>query len=98
MALACNLSSPELRKRRETVIADLSTHIRSVQETADSYTYTLPITPQILVQVASFIETERQCCEFFSFRLLVPSGSENLFLEISGPPGTKEFLKSELGL
>ena len=96
--LACKLTTPELRRRRESVIADLRSHIRNREETADGCIYTLPATADTIGQVTSFIETERQCCEFFSFRLSVPSGSSEIHLEISGPQGAKEFLKDELGL
>lgn len=96
--LACKLTSPELRQRRETVIASLRSQISKTEETADGCIYTLHATAQTIGEVASFIETERQCCEFFSFRLSVPSGSADLYLEISGPQGAKEFLKNELGL
>lgn len=96
--LACKLTTPELRRRRETVIAGLRSQISHTEETADGCIYTLPATARTIEQVTSFIETERQCCEFFSFRLSVPSASSEMHLEISGPQGTKEFLKDELGL
>ena len=96
--LACKLTTPELRRRRETVIADLRSRITNKEETADGCIYVFPATADTIRHVTSFIETERQCCEFFSFRLSVPSGSPEMHLEISGPQGAKEFLKEELGL
>ena len=98
MTLACKLTTPELRRRRETVIADLRSHITGTRETEDGFVYSLPATNAVMAQVASFIGTERECCEFFSFRLSIPSDSGELFLEISGPEGAKEFLRAELGL
>jgi hypothetical protein len=98
MTLACKLTTPELRHRRATVIAELFSQVVSTEETDDGFVYTLPANGATIAQIASFIETERGCCEFFSFRLSVPSPSEHLSLEITGPAGTKEFLRSELGL
>jgi hypothetical protein len=95
--LACKLTAPELRERRETVITALRAQVSSVAETGDGFLYTFPLTTHMVGQVASFIETERQCCEFFSFHLSITSGSTEMTLEISGPEGSKEFLRNELG-
>lgn len=41
------------------------------------------------------MENERQCCRFFRFRLTIEPDLGPFWLEVTGPPGVKEFL-SEL--
>jgi hypothetical protein len=44
------------------------------------------------------IETERQCCRFLRFQLTVESDEHTIWLEFTGPPGTREFLAGMLDL
>ena len=50
--------------------------------------------PDALPQVAAFIQNERRCCPFLAFRLTLADGA--LWLELTGPEGTAEFLTHEL--
>jgi hypothetical protein len=47
---------------------------------------------------ARFIALERLCCPFLRFTLDVAPGRGPVVLTINGPPGTLEFLQSELHL
>jgi len=42
--------------------------------------------------VTEFIGAESQCCPFLRFRLTLEPGGGPLWLELTGPPGTREFL------
>ena len=42
------------------------------------------------------LDAERQCCRFLRFRLTVEPNLGPIVLELSGPPGTEEFLASLL--
>lgn len=44
------------------------------------------------------IASERQCCPFLTFRLTVEPQEGPIWLELTGPAGTREMLMSELGL
>jgi hypothetical protein len=48
-------------------------------------------------ELVEFIKTERACCDFFIFNLSISSKSE-AWLEITGPRGAKDFIKTELGI
>ena len=45
-------------------------------------------------KIAMFIKTERLCCDFFSFDLII--SDNNLSLSITGPEGAQEFIKTEM--
>ena len=44
--------------------------------------------------VADLIIAERECCPFLTFQLTAESQMGALTLRVTGPDGTKEFLKS----
>ena len=39
---------------------------------------------------------KRACCDFFEFNLSVSDDKGEVWLEITGPKGTKEFITSEI--
>jgi hypothetical protein len=49
-----------------------------------------------LAMLATFIDLERRCCAFLRFRLTIEPGGGPVWLELTGPPGTREFLAAEL--
>lgn len=48
--------------------------------------------------VARFIANERRCCPFLTFNLRVTPPDGAVWLELTGPEGTREFLEAELPL
>lgn len=95
--LICRLTAPELRERKKTVIAQLKGLLKQRTLIENGYEYVFPGTDEVLALVADFIKTERLCCDFFTFRLEVPSNSQTLTLHLSGPSGTQEFIDLEIG-
>lgn len=51
-----------------------------------------------LVEVARFVDHERKCCPFMSFHIELEPENGALTLSMSGPPGTREVVDSELEL
>ena len=93
--LSCKLTSPELRKRKETVIASLKKQVLERKELPNGYAYKFTDTDAVLDELTEFIKTERQCCDFLNFRIDV-TNEPATWLEISGPEGAKEFITAEL--
>lgn len=93
--LTCKLTTPELQKRRTTVIAELKKVVLAKAEVREGLKLTFPGTDECLDQLIGFIKSERLCCDFFVFNLTV--SNENAVLEITGPEGSKEFLEHEVG-
>lgn len=44
-----------------------------------------------------FIKTERECCDFFIFGLSVSGDKIQIWLELTGAAGAKDFITAELG-
>lgn len=95
-APACKLTTPEFQKRRATVIAELKAFVLHRKEVSHGMAYYFPGTDEILDKLITFIKTERICCDFFTFELIVDANK--VILNMSGPEGAKQFLREEVGL
>lgn len=96
LLVACSLTEPELAARRAGVLGE----VRRAQEAArwlpDGVELRFAPEPERLALLATFIELERRCCAFLRFRLTVGPAGGPIWLELTGPPGTREFLQAEL--
>jgi hypothetical protein len=95
MALTCKLTTPELQQRKRTVIQALKGLVIGKTETAKGFKYRFDGSDETLDLLNSFIKTERLCCDFFTFELMVSSDGF-AELELGGPEGTKDFIRHEL--
>ena len=59
--------------------------------------YKFDSSDKMLDLISSFTKTERMCCDFFDFTLTVEAETGFMWLELSGPKGTKEFVNEEIG-
>ncbi|RYZ60699.1 MAG: hypothetical protein EOO14_06920 [Chitinophagaceae bacterium] len=96
--VACKLTTPALRKRKEEVIAVLKNKVREKTELQDGYRFTFEGSDAMMDTLVDFIKTERQCCNFFTFNLTVSDDESSHLLSLTGPDGAKEFIVSELNL
>lgn len=95
-SVACKLTTPELQERKRTVIATLKSFVLEKVETKHGIQYKFEGTDHLIDLVSSFIKTERLCCDFFDFTMSIRADG-SLWLELSGPEGTKQFINSEIG-
>jgi hypothetical protein len=94
--LTCKLTTPELQQRKKTVIAELKNQVLEKVETDQGFKYKFDGSDKMLDLLNSFIKTERLCCDFFVFNLTASSDTKFTWLELSGPEGTKDFIKHEV--
>lgn len=94
--LSCKLTTPELQQRKKTVIAELKNKVLEKTETDKGFKYKFDGSDKMLDLLNSFIKTERLCCSFFVFNLTASSDNSFAWLELSGPEGTKDFIKHEI--
>ena len=97
LPVACTLTEVELRERREGVLRKVRGAVAEVKEVADGYAYRLPADGVWLSELAQLVNLERQCCPFLTFRITAEPAGGPLWLEVTGPPGTKDFLASTFG-
>lgn len=92
--MSCKLTTPELRQRKETVIASLKKQVIEKKELKNGFAYKFPGTDNVLDELTEFIKTERECCDFFTFTIAVDKSEA--WLELTGADGVKEFITAEL--
>ena len=98
IAPSCKLTTSELQQLKSTVIGRLKKQVIQTKELANGFAFKFTGTDQMLDELIEYIKTERRCCDFFTFNLSIKGDQSEIWLELSGAEGTKDFLKSELGM
>jgi hypothetical protein len=97
LPVACTLTEPELQARRAGALAEVRRRQQDARWLPDGVALRFAADAEQLATLATFIELERRCCAFLRFRLTVEPGGGPVWLELTGPPGTRDFLAAELG-
>ena len=71
--------------------------MQDIREADNGYEFSFPGGSDTLVGVAEFISRERLCCPFLEFTFKVWPDYEVITLLLTGPEGTREFLREEFG-
>jgi hypothetical protein len=98
LAVACSLTTPELRARRAAVLTFVRAHLSERRDLPNGMGLRVPADSSVIARVAELMDAERQCCPFLELRLTVTPDRGPVWLELTGPAGTRDFLTDELGL
>lgn len=96
--ISCKLTTPELQKRKETVLASLKSKIIEKKEVPNGYSFKFAGTDAVIDELTEFVKSERACCSFFIFTLSFSGDGSEAWLTLTGPEGAKEMISDELGL
>lgn len=94
MPIACSLTTAQLRDREATLIAQFRAAVIQTEELHEGYAFRLPGDGKWIGLIAELIAAERECCPFLTFGLTVQSHAGPVILCVTGPSGTKEFLRA----
>jgi hypothetical protein len=94
--IVCTLSPSDLRGRREGLLADLVRLAEAREPLPHGYRLRFAPTGDVLATIARTVEAERQCCRFLRFGITVEPDGGPIFLELSGPAGSGEFVAALL--
>ncbi len=97
LPVACSLSADELGVRRQALLPGLLALATGHHDLEQGRRLTFPPAAGTLDAIARAIDAERHCCPFLRFALTVDQADAPFTLDITGPPGTKEFLADLLG-
>lgn len=92
LPIVCTLSPAALAARRAGLLADLLRRAVGREERPTGLILHFPAAEDTLFSIARAIDAERQCCRFLRFQVTVEPDGGPISLELSGPPGTREFL------
>ena len=96
--LACDLTvfEPDDRERYRQLSRELFAACQKTRELPEGLAFQLPCDDSWILKTARWVTQERLCCPFLSFELAFEGNHNSMELRLSGPPGTKEFLRAEL--
>jgi hypothetical protein len=94
--VVCMLSDAKFREREATLLAQFKVATTGTRELHDGYAFQVPGEEKWLSLVAKLMAAERECCPFMTFEVRAEPKMGPLSVRITGPEGTKDFLKSIL--
>lgn len=96
LPVACTLSAHEQHCEADALLPGLARLARRMETLPDGRRMEFDAAPGIVARIAGVVERERECCRFLDFALHVGADGGPVTLELTGPPGTGEFLASIL--
>jgi hypothetical protein len=96
LPVVCTLSPAALAARREGLLLDLWRRAEDCQDVPDGVRLRFAPEGDMLSLIARTVNAERECCRFLRFQLTVEPDGGPLWLEMTGPAGTREFLSALL--
>jgi hypothetical protein len=93
LPIACKLTDPEFQQRRTELLNTFRNSLLETKELAEGYAYRFPADGNWIAELAQLITFERQCCPFLRFNLRLEPAEGPIWLELTGPEGTKGFLQ-----
>jgi hypothetical protein len=96
MPVACCLTSAELREREATILAQFRSAVIDTEELLNGYAFRVPGDRKWVAITAEMIVAERECCPFLTFEFVAQPSMGPVIVRVTGPAGTKDFLKTIL--
>jgi hypothetical protein len=96
LPIVCTLTPETIQTRRAALLPGLLARTESCEPLPEGYRVRFAATGDILTAIAHTVDAERQCCRFLRFLVTVEPDGGPITLDISGPPGTREFLDALL--
>ena len=96
LPVACTLGLDALRARREGLLAELFRRAEGYELTTEGLRLRFAAGGDMLSTIARAVDAERECCRFLRFGITVEPDAGPIMLELTGPPGTREFLAALL--
>jgi hypothetical protein len=94
MPIACGLTSAEQREREATLLTKFRSAVIEIEELPNGYAFRVPGDGKRVSMIADLIVAERECCPFLTFELVAQPRMEPVIVRVTGPAGTKDFLKT----
>ena len=96
LPVACGLTDSEFRKREATLLAHFKSAVITTEDLSDGYAFRVPGDKKGMALVCELILAERECCPFLTFELAAQPNMGPVIVRVTGPSGTKDFLKAIL--
>lgn len=96
LPIVCTLGPDALAARREGLLLELVRRADHHEDHPDGRLLRFPAEADMLAAISRAVDAERHCCRFLRFQITVEPDGGPISLELTGPPGTREFLSGLL--
>jgi hypothetical protein len=94
LPIVCTLKPATIATRKAALLPGLVGRADSREETTAGIRLRLPA--DAISAIFETVDAERRCCRFLRFDITVEPDGGPVWLEVAGPPGTREFLSALL--
>jgi hypothetical protein len=94
MPIACSLTTAEFRDREAKLLAQFRSAFIETEELQEGYAFRLSGDGEWIGLIAELMVAERECCPFLAFEVIALPNKGPLIVRVTGPDGTKEFVRS----
>ena len=92
LPIACSLTPEAVRARKADLLPGLVQRAEASEPLLNGLRLRFPASGDALQAIASTIDAERQCCRFLRFDVTIEPNAGPVWLTLTGPAGTAEFL------
>lgn len=92
LPITCTLGPEELRAQGAELLPGLVARAAEIRWLADGLVARFEAASGLLADAVRVIEAERKCCRFLRFRVTAEPELGPVWLEVTGPAGTRDFL------
>jgi hypothetical protein len=96
LPIACELTPAELEARRRGLLPGLLALASEQVQLGNGFRWRFAASTDLLMNAVKVIDAERQCCRFLKFTLTIEPDAADVWLEVTGPEGTREFITTLL--
>lgn len=96
LPIACTLGPAAVKARREDLLGGLVRRAAERIELPNGYRVRFEPADDLLATIAKVIDLERQCCRFLTFKVTLEPEDGPVWVQFTGPSGTREFLDGML--
>ena len=92
LPIACTLTPDELRRGREALLPGIISRAEAHESLADGFRFRFASGEGVIPAIAAMVDAERRCCRFLQFQVTAEPDEGPVWLEVTGPPGTSDWL------
>src|SRR5688500_2256034 len=92
LPIVCTLSPEALEARRDRLLSELLRRSVGHELLPEGLRLRFAPSSETLSSIARAVEAERRCCRFLRFAITVEPDAGPIFLDLTGPRGTREFV------
>ena len=96
LPIACTLTPAELAAMRKGLLPGLLARASAKEPIRRGFRWRFDPQADLVKEAAAVIDAEHRCCRFLRFLLLVEPGDGPVWLDVTGPEGTEDFLSTLL--